>query len=171
MPGLADQSTFNAASLGWYYDSTAQFLYVKFQHAGGNATIAFGPDSVGDGVTDSWRSYWNLPANGSADNIDSDGDGLTNAQEYLAGTNPNDPTSTFTIQSVTNRGNGFLVNWPSVTGISYQVQWKNLLTDPMWQTITPYFGGTRSNLSFLDDGSQTGGYPAASRFYRIIIAQ
>jgi alpha-glucosidase (family GH31 glycosyl hydrolase) len=169
IPKFTTQSDFNAASLGWFYDSAGKFLYAKFQHGGGAATVMFGSDSVGDGVTDSWRSYWGLPADGSLDNTDSDGDGLTNAQEYFAGTNPNDPTSRFAIQSVTNQGNGFLVNWPSVLGITYRVQWKNGLSDLTWQSITPDFAGTGSTVSFLDDGTQTGGFPAASRFYRVTV--
>jgi Glycosyl hydrolases family 31/Bacterial TSP3 repeat len=166
LPNFTTQTDFSGASLGWFYDSTAKFLYVKFGHAGGNATVMFGPDSVGDGATDSWRQYWGI----TNDNTDNDGDGLTNLQEYFAGTNPNDPTSKFAIQSVTKQGNGFLVSWPSVPGITYRVQWKNSLTDPTWQSITPDFSGSGSTMSFLDDGTQTGGFPAAARFYRITIS-
>jgi hypothetical protein len=49
------------------------------------------------------------------------------------------------------------------------VQWKDALTDPEWQPITPDFIGTGSMQSWEDDGSETGQLPAASRFYRIAI--
>jgi hypothetical protein len=167
LPPLASQAAFDGATVGWFYDSTAHFLNVKFSHAGGNVTIGFGPDSVGDGVTDSWRAYYGI----TDDNADSDGDGLTNKQEYFAGTNPNDPTSSFAIQSVVPQtgGPGFVVSWASEPNIVYQVQWKNLLSDSMWQGITPTFTGTGSVLSWTDDGSQTGGVPADERFYRVSI--
>lgn len=166
LPHLATQNDFNAASLGWFYDITAKFLFVKFQHGGGNATVTFGPDSVGDGVTDSWRQFYGI----SDDSVDTDGDGLTNAQEYFAGTNPNDPQSNFAAPSVTSQpGAGFLVTWPSQPGLVYRVQWKNALTDPTWQSIAPDFTGTGAVQSWLDDGSLTGGLPAPSRFYRVTI--
>jgi alpha-D-xyloside xylohydrolase len=165
LPHLATQNDFNAAGLGWFYDSTGQFLYIKFSHTGGNATVTFGPDSVGDGVTDSWRNYWGI----TDDNADSDGDGFTNAQEYFAGTNPNDAQSRFAIQSVTPQsGGGFQVSWPSQPGIRYRVQWKNNLTDSMWQSIAPDFTGTGSIMSWTDDGTQTGGL-SLQRFYRVAI--
>jgi len=166
LPHLLTQNDFNAATLGWFYDSIAKFLLVKFPHNGGSATVTFGPDSVGDGVTDSWRQFYGI----SDDNADNDGDGLTNAQEYFAGTNPNDPQNNFAILSVTPQtGGGFLVSWLSQPGIVYRVQWKNDLADPTWLAITPDFTGTGATMTWLDDGSQTGGLGAQKRFYRVIV--
>jgi len=166
LPHLANQIDFNNASLGWFYDVSAKFLYIKFPHSGGNTTVSFGPDSVGDGVTDSWRNYYGI----TDDNADNDGDSLTNAQEYFAGTNPNDPTSRFVTQSVTTQAGGWvLVNWRSQLSIPYRLQWKNSLTDPSWMSITPDFTGTGGTIGWLDNGMQTGVLPASQRFYRVVV--
>ncbi len=50
-------------------------------------------------------------------NADSDGDGMTNAAEDIAGTNPLDPNSVFRITNVTNTS----VTWSSVSGKTYQL--------------------------------------------------
>ncbi|MFL6515700.1 MAG: TIM-barrel domain-containing protein, partial [Chthoniobacterales bacterium] len=165
LPHLMSQSEFDAASLGWFYDGAASFLFVKFQHPAGSATVTFGPDTIGDGVTDSWRQYYGI----SDDTADNDGDGATNGQEYLAGTSPNDATSVFTIGSLSGQaGNGFTVTWLSQPGIIYRVQWTSSLGDPDWQSVTPDFTGTGSSLNWLDDGTQTSGL-SLQRFYRVAI--
>lgn len=56
-------------------------------------------DSVGDGIPDSWKAAnfgvnWQSNPN-SAANADPDGDGLTNAEEYADGTDPNITASHF----------------------------------------------------------------------------
>ena len=164
LPALASLSAFDAASLGWYYDGA--FVRMKFSHGGGNATVTFGPDSVGDGATDSWRNFYGI----TNDNADTDGDGLTNLQEYRAGTDPTNSQNRFAIQNVTPQpGGGFQIAWQSQPGIVYRVQWKAALTDATWQTISPDFTGTGGAMTWTDDGSQTGGLAAQKRFYRLAV--
>ena len=52
--------------------------------------------------------------------------------------------------------------------INYRVQWKNVWTDPVWNSVIPDFTGNGSLMSWTDDGSQTGGL-ALQRFYRVVI--
>ena len=50
-----------------------------------------------------------------ATNMDADGDGQSNLQEFLAGTDPTNPATAFRIVSVVGTGNDVLVSW--LTGV------------------------------------------------------
>lgn len=50
---------------------------------------------------------------------DLDNDGFTNAQEFAAGTNPNDPNSLLRITNTANGGR--TITWSSVTGKTYRI--------------------------------------------------
>lgn len=66
------------------------------------AILTFLADSDGDGLPDVWESAHGLAPNNAADaQLDLDGDGLLNWQEYLAGTDPADPNSYLKIDSIT----------------------------------------------------------------------
>jgi hypothetical protein len=70
----------------------------------------------------SWLASYGLPSDGSADYLDSDGDGMNNWQEYLAGTNPTNGGSVFKIISgqMISRTQ-FVVRWSSVSNRLYDV--------------------------------------------------
>jgi hypothetical protein len=69
-----------------------------------------------------WLASYGLPSDGSADYLDSDGDGMNNWQEYLAGTNPTNGGSVFKIISgqMISRTQ-FVVRWSSVSNRLYDV--------------------------------------------------
>lgn len=54
----------------------------------GPVTAHPGRDFDNDGMTDDWEYFYGLPATVYDADVDSDDDGLTNVEEFLAGTNP-----------------------------------------------------------------------------------
>jgi hypothetical protein len=69
-----------------------------------------------------WLASYGLPSDGNADYVDSDGDGMNNWQEYLAGTIPTNGGSVFKItSSQTISRTQFVVRWSSVSNRLYDV--------------------------------------------------
>lgn len=87
------------------------------------ANTTWGEDSNGDGLPDDWQEkYWGLKSDDwPASNVDSDHDGATNFQEFLAGTNPLDPKSVLRM-SVQQDAQGAKLTWSAVRGYIYQIQ-------------------------------------------------
>jgi hypothetical protein len=69
-----------------------------------------------------WLASCGLPSNGSADYVDSDGDGMNNWQEYLAGTIPTNASSVFKITSSQMiSSTKFVLRWSSVSNRLYDL--------------------------------------------------
>jgi hypothetical protein len=66
-----------------------------------------------------WLQYYGLPTDGSADFIDTDGDGMNNWQEWVCGTNPTNALSVLRVLSTTASGPNITVTWQSVAGVNY----------------------------------------------------
>jgi hypothetical protein len=92
---------------------------------------------------------------------DTDGDGMNDYAEILAGTNPQDANSVLRITGLAN-GNQLVV-WDSVAGRSYQVLATTNLDQPM-QVTSPNIEASGPSSFYFDTAPD-----AKSKFYRVQI--
>ena len=97
--------------------------------------------------------------------LDSDGDGMTNLQEYLAGTDPRSAASVLRITSIQKSAGDIVINFPSVFGKTYRVEQKNNFSVG-WSTLHDNIPGTGGSISLIDtEAADT----FAQRFYRVVL--
>ncbi len=107
-------------------------------------------DSDDDGIPDWWMlAYFNHPTGQSNDNSlasdDADGSGFSNLQDYLAGTDPTNPNSTFRITNISISGNDVNVDWTTEPGKTNQLERSSVLgTNAVWINVgSPVVGAAR----------------------------
>ncbi len=95
---------------------------------------------------------------------DADGDGQTNYQEYLAGTDPKNPQSHLALTSfMPAPGGGFTFTWDSVAGKVYRVE--RSTGAGSWSPVGQSLTGTGGPLSFTDNNPGEG----SRLFYRVTV--
>lgn len=107
----------------------------------GEALLPWGTvDSDADGLPDLWATHYFGHTTGQLGDLsrpsdDADGDGMTNWEEFLAGTNPLDAASVLRLQIklLVSASNSVALTWQAVSGKSYRVQFKDSLNDTDWQ--------------------------------------
>lgn len=111
-----------------------------------------------------WLTQNDLPNDGSADYLDSDGDGMNNWQEWIAGTDPNNASSALQLTTPTfaNNPNGVVITWQSNTNKNYYLQRSADLTGG-FSAIQSNITGQVSLTSYTDTTATNG----SSFFYRV----
>ncbi len=91
---------------------------------------------------------------------DSDSDGMNNLQEFLTGTSPTNSASVLRVKS-TQSGQGMFLSWPTVPGLTYQVQVMTNLSAAWNNWGAPRFAASTS------DSIYVGG--SAAGFYHVMV--
>ena len=109
------------------------------------ATYKLSPtlDVDGDGIADTWETTSFGGTAAASATTDTDHDGTTDLEEYLAGTDATNPTSRFCITQVSTGANGeTVIQWPAVIGKTYTLLTSSTLSGDDWTPIAVGIPGT-----------------------------
>ncbi|MCI0748740.1 MAG: lamin tail domain-containing protein, partial [Verrucomicrobia subdivision 3 bacterium] len=124
-------------------------------------------DFDSDGMPDTWEDAYNLdPRNPNDADDDPDNDGLTNLQEYLAGTHPRDPQSVLRFASLIP-GASAMLTFTAHSNQTYSVDWRESLDAGRWTKMAEVAAQPLQRTVSISDP-----LPAAlGRVYRIVTPQ
>ena len=117
-----------------------------------------------DQMPDDWELTWQFdPFNPADANEDANGDGITNLQHYLDGTNPREqaPVDPVEITAAIVDGN-ISIQFQAQAGVSYEIQTSDSITGTwtLWETVE---AGEARSIILNDTPSKTG-----ALFYRVV---
>jgi hypothetical protein len=123
-----------------------------------------GADSDGDGLDDTWEAayFGNLLHDGSED---SDSDGVTDAAEFVAGTDPTDAGSVFRVLTVAPAGGGSIqLIWSGNPARQYRAEYKDDLNAANWTAVNGTIAWNGSTASIVDASATN----SIHRYYRAV---
>jgi hypothetical protein len=110
-----------------------------------------------------WLSEYGLPADGSADHADSDGDRMNNWQEWIAGTNPTNSSSFLRFLTPSRNALGLSLTWQSVSGKTYFLERASSFSQGAFFSFRSNIIGQANATTYMDLAATN----AASFFYRV----
>jgi hypothetical protein len=108
-------------------------------------------------ISYAWLQSYGLPADGSADFKDSDGDGMDNRTEFLAGTDPTNSASSLCLLTPTVSTAGVVLTWQSALNRTYTLERAiDLAARPCFSCLATNIVGSSGTTSFTDTNSSCG---------------
>lgn len=129
-------------------------------------TVGPSGDTDGDGMPDAYEAQFPLAldANDPLDaGEDYDGDGMTNLQEYLAGTDPQSFASRLVIVSLGQGGGDVSFNFFAVSNKTYTVQYRNSFSTGAWLRLQDVPAAATNRVLNVTNTSGN-----ATRFYQVV---
>jgi PKD repeat protein len=173
---LGDSSTTNTAGGASFTHPYAAGVYtvtLTASNSAGTSTLVSNNLITVISAFQSWQlqyfSCTNCPQ--AAGNFDADGDGVSNTNEFLAGTNPTNAASAFRIIATTLQATNVVIMWTTAGGRTNVVQattgdvnggYGTNYADISGQIIVPGSGDVTTN--YTDSGGATN---SPSRYYRV----
>ncbi|MFO1475410.1 MAG: M12 family metallopeptidase [Verrucomicrobiota bacterium] len=160
-------ATLGPVPAGWILTATATDPSGNTSPLSGGVTVA-ATDSVGDGIPNAWRSF-RFGGTGTTTNsqscaaCDPDQDGLSNYQEFLAGTNPTHAASTIKLSVLGVANPDVTLGINSAPGVVCRVEARTDLAAGSWTVLADQLIGNGGTVSLVDPGAGTLG----RRFYRL----
>ena len=121
-------------------------------------------DTDGDGMPDEWELRYGLAPDSAADgSMDQDNDGLSNRDEYLAGTDPTQPLDVLRVDSILFSAGSATLKFVALSNRTYSVQYRNSLAPGPWSTLVNVNARLTNHVETVSDLDAA---PDA-RFYRL----
>ena len=125
-----------------------------------------GADCDGDGMPDSWEAAFGLFPDVADAQADDDGDGLSNRDEYYAGTHPRDPGSALKLTWNRPGGGPGTLGFTAAAGRAYALDYHDLLAGGAWINWTNFSPAVTNRTVAVDMAPASNPEP---RFFRLLI--
>lgn len=151
-----------AGHSGFYSVTVSNQAAVATSSSGGITILA---DADGDHIADIWEAAHGLSSSNPADAaLDLDGDGMTNLQEYLADTDPNDRASRLSLYASPGLAGGIDLTFELRSNKTYTVQASQAAALTDWTNLVHLFPRSTNRVGLVTDPHPSNRF----RIYRLI---